>query len=70
MDTMAESLLTEEEICTLLRVSREATLKFRRDPVDPIPHMKAGRRYLYEKTKVLKWAERNAKRDNNKRRRL
>ena len=70
MDAMPESLLTEEDICALLRVSREATKKFRRDPVDPIPHMKAGRRYLYDKTKVLKWAERNAERDNNKRRRL
>ena len=50
---MAESLLTEEEICTMLRVSREATLKFRRDLVDPIPHMKAGRRYFSVALRVV-----------------
>ncbi len=53
-------LLTEVELCELLRVSREAVLKFRRDTVDPIPHFKAGRRYLYDEGEVLKWAKRSA----------
>lgn len=59
---LAQRLLTEAEICELLRVSREAVLKFRRHPNDPIPCLKAGRRYLYDTGKVLRWAERQADR--------
>ena len=55
-------LLTEEEICELLRVSREAILKFKRDPIDPIPCFKAGRRFLYDQNQVLRWAKRHADR--------
>ena len=59
---MRKSLLTEEEACKFLRISREAILKFKRDTVDPIPHLKAGRQSLYEESEILKWAKRNARR--------
>ncbi len=57
-----ERLLTEEEVCELLRVSRDAISKFRHDRLDPIPCFRAGRRWLYDREKVLRWAARAAKR--------
>lgn len=59
---MPTALLTEQEACELLRVSREAILKFKRDSLDPIPFLKAGRRYLYDEAEIMKWAKRNARR--------
>lgn len=56
-------LLTEEELSELLRVSRDALAKFRRDREDPLPFMMAGRRYLYDEAQVLKWATRQARRN-------
>ena len=55
-------LLTEAETSRFLRVSRVAILKFRRDPVDPIPCFKIGRRYLYDPAEILRWAKRQAAR--------
>ena len=60
------SLLTEAEVAGFLRVSREAILRFKRDAVDPIPCFKAGRRYLYEPSEVLRWAKRQAVRIQKK----
>ena len=60
---LIEQLSTEAEAMRFLRVSREAMLKFRRDSLDPIPHAKVGRRYLYDLRKVLAWAERRAVRE-------
>lgn len=51
-------LLTEEQLCRLFRVSRDAVLRFKRDPLDPIPFLKLGRRYLFELDAVLRWARR------------
>lgn len=65
-----KQLMTEEEACDFLRVSREAIFKFRRDQVDPIPCFKAGRRYLYDPSEVLRWAKRQAERVLKKYRRL
>lgn len=62
----SKHLLTESEVCTFLRVSREAVLKFRRCTVDPIPCLKAGRRYLYDALEVTKWARRQAERAHKK----
>ena len=61
-------LLREEEACRLLRISREAILRFKRDQVNPIPHLKVGRRFLYEEHEVIGWAKRSAKRDSQGRR--
>ena len=61
-----KGLLTEAEIADFLRVSREAILRFKRDRVDPIPCFKAGRRYLYEPSEVLRWAKRQATRVQKK----
>lgn len=61
-----KGLLTEAEISAFLRVSREAILRFKRDRVDPIPCFKAGRRYLYEPSEVLRWAKRQATRVQKK----
>ena len=57
---VAEGLLTEAQLCAALHVSREAVLRLRRDPVDPIPCMRAGRRFLYDLERVKAWMERRA----------
>ncbi len=54
--------LTEDELCNYLSLSREAVRKMRRDPVDPIPCFKAGRRYLNRVDEVERWARRQAER--------
>ena len=59
---MVEKLLTEKEICEFLRVSREGIKRFKRDLTDPIPFLRAGRRFLYDPSEVLKWARRQARR--------
>ena len=58
---MDQPLLTEEEMCRVLRISRDGILRCKRAE-DPIPHFKVGRRFLYDLEKVLRWAERQAKR--------
>jgi excisionase family DNA binding protein len=55
--------LTEDEVCELLRISKETLLKAKRDPLDPIPYKKVGRRYLYDRTEVMRWATRQGERD-------
>jgi hypothetical protein len=45
-----------------LRVSGVAMQRFRRHELDPIPHLRAGRQFLYDLEKVEKWAERQARR--------
>lgn len=64
-----KELLTEAEASQFLRVSREAVLRFKRDPVDPIPCYKAGRRFLFDAAEILKWAKRQAQRAYQKNRR-
>lgn len=60
---MTQQLLTEEEACRALRISRDGILRCKRAE-DPIPHFKVGRRFLYDLDKVLRWAERQAKRSS------
>ena len=55
------SLLTLDEISSLLRVNRESIRKFMKAE-DPLPFMKVGRRYLFNPEKVFRWAERQGKR--------
>ena len=62
-----EAPITEEQLCKFLHVSREAVHRFRTRDNDPIPFMKAGRRYLYLQSAVLKWAEREGQRAKEKR---
>lgn len=63
-----KTLLTRPEVCELLRIGFDAEVKLRRDPDDPIPHLAAGRRLLYDREKVLRWAERQTKRPRARRR--
>lgn len=58
--------MTEEELCDFLHVSREAVYRFRSYSEDPIPYLRAGRRYLYEQDQVLKWLRREGQRDRAK----
>lgn len=67
-NTNTKKLLTEEEACDFLRVSRDALAKFRRDKADPLPFMKAGRRYLYLESELISWAKRQARRSSPGRR--
>lgn len=55
-------LFTEQEVMEYLSVGRDAMQKFRRDQDDPIPYLKAGRRFLYDLGKIRKWLERQARR--------
>ena len=54
---------TNDELKKLLRVSEEALQRFRRDPEDPLPHLRAGRRYLYIPEEVENWARARAERE-------
>ncbi|MGH7754075.1 MAG: hypothetical protein ACREN5_14815 [Gemmatimonadales bacterium] len=48
-------------MCARLSVSRKAVQRFRQDPVDPIPCLKVGRRFLYRVEEVEGWARRRAR---------
>jgi hypothetical protein len=52
--------LTEREFCAEYRISREACLKHRLDPNDPLPHLRFGRRIIYVRADVERWAARRA----------
>ena len=54
------SYLTTSDLMKLWRVSDEALRKFRQNPRDPLPHLKAGRRILYLHAEVEEWARRQA----------
>ena len=62
-------LLTLQETCNLLRVSHEAIAKFVRLPQDPLPALRAGRRWLFRQEAVLRWCERQGKRAQTRQRR-
>src|SRR5262245_63109388 len=48
--------MNEQELCAYLDVSREAVRKMRAHPVDPLPALKVGRRWLYKQEDVERWA--------------
>lgn len=52
-------LLTRAEAAALLRVSLDGIDAMMRAP-DPIPHLRAGRRYLFDTSEILDWARRQA----------
>lgn len=52
--------MTETEACNFFSLSREAIRKLRKAPVDPLPCLKAGRRYLYKAEEVERWMRRKA----------
>lgn len=60
---MSSPLLTEAELAKLLHIGRNTLTRLKRDPVNPIPCLKVGRRYLYDLNKVKAWMARNAERD-------
>jgi hypothetical protein len=62
------ALLTEKELIETLRISRETAIKMRRDPKDPIPAFRVGRRILYSLDAVLEWAARRERRLETRRR--
>ncbi len=59
--------LTNGDLAKLLHVSDEAIKRFRIRPKDPLPHLRAGRRYLYISGEVEAWARRQAVREQGKR---
>lgn len=61
------TLLTRAELLRTFRVGKEAEVKFRCDPVDPLPHITFGRRILYPLGEVIEWARRRASRQGSRR---
>ena len=55
--------LTNAGVRELLHVGEWALRELRDRSNDPLPHMRAGRRYLYDELRVLRWAERQARRE-------
>ncbi len=55
-------LMTEAEVAAFIQVNRDAVRKFRRQKIDPLPCGKPGRRYLYDREAVWRWATREAER--------
>ncbi len=60
--TSPPALLTRREAARYLRVSLDGLDRFLRDPVDPLPGLRAGRRWLFRPADLEKWAERAGKR--------
>ena len=57
-ETDGEPLLTDEDLCRLLRVPPDAPRALRTREDDPLPHIHDGERFLYERQKVMAWARR------------
>jgi hypothetical protein len=66
----SRTYMTETQACALLHVGRDAPRRFRRQPIDPLPALKIGRRYVYDPATVRRWAERAAERAARPRPRL
>lgn len=59
-------LLSTTEVCKLLGVSKPTLEKIRRFRECPLPFGRVGRSYVYDREKVLRWAEENARLDPNR----
>jgi hypothetical protein len=59
---MSHKLLTRREAADLLRLSLDGIDTLSRRDDDPIPRMRAGRRWLYDTDALLAWACRQASR--------
>ena len=55
-------LLTRSETAALLRISLDGIDKVIHAEENPIPMLRVGRRYLFDRDEVLAWARENAKR--------
>jgi len=53
-------LLTEEQLCQALHVSRRSVWKFRTDRDNPLPFMRLGGKHVYDLEEVRAWAKRRA----------
>ena len=53
---------TTDELAKRWKVSGDALHRFREAIEDPLPHLRAGRRYLYIPDEVEGWARRQAER--------
>lgn len=58
-----DSLLTDVELCRFLSVTRPTLRRFLRDPDDPLPCYMLGKRRRYDRAEVLKWAERQTRKE-------
>jgi predicted DNA-binding transcriptional regulator AlpA len=53
--------LTVDQLQVEWGISHEAIRRFREDAADPIPFLRAGRRYIFVRAEVEEWARRRAK---------
>lgn len=67
MKTKDRRYLTRDELVETLRIGKHAETKFRLDPEDPLPHIRIGRRILYDIDEVHNWAKRRARRATRRR---
>lgn len=51
---MDDNLLTVDELCEWLKVTRKTTERWRKDGM---PYLKIGRTVRFDKTEVVKWIE-------------
>lgn len=58
---------TLKDLCEHASVSHEAVLRMLREPVDPMPALRMGRRWLFEPAKVVAWMKRRADRSRKPR---
>jgi excisionase family DNA binding protein len=56
-DLRVDELLTDEEVRSLLAVSRTTLWRLRKE--EGFPFGRAGRKYLYRKSEVLQWIKDN-----------
>lgn len=52
MNLMDSEILTVEDLCSWLKVTRKTTERWRKDG---LPYIKIGRSVRFEKEKVLQW---------------
>lgn len=55
---MDDNLLTVDELCEWLKVTRKTTERWRKDGM---PYLKIGRTVRFDKTEVVKWIEEKQK---------
>lgn len=55
---MDDNLLTVDELCEWLKVTRKTTERWRKDGM---PYLKIGRTVRFDRTEVVKWIEEKQK---------
>lgn len=61
-DKASRLFWTLKELAQHCSVAHETITKMLREPVDPLPAVKMGRRWLFEPVKVMAWMKRRARR--------